>query len=222
MKGLILKDIYSVRLQMVGGVALLLLPNLLMFIAGNNIPLDDFNGLVGAIIYGVMNYITITLSSSFLLNTLELDEKSGWAKMQRTMPVTDGQIIMAKLLAMGEVLGILTGLSLFFNIFGTILFKVNAESLIALPIAMSLMQTIIMSVCFVFGYRFGSKITIIVYIGVELVVLAGAIMILVGFINKNISTAALRGIAYGGLPALTAAVIAVCHNAGKKAVTRDI
>lgn len=222
LKGLILKDIYSVKFQILGGVALMFLPNVLMMLGGGGMAEDDFGGFGSVIVYGLLNYITITMCSSFMLNTLEFDEKSGWAKMQRTMPVTEGQIIAGKYLAMGAVLGILTGLSLLCNLFGVIVFEAAAEPLISLPAIMALLQLITLSVCFVLGYRFGSKVTLILYIGVELVVLVGAFLVIVGFIKENISAVALRIIAYGGLPALTSVVIAVCYNSGKKAVERDI
>lgn len=224
MKGLILKDIYSVRFQIFGGVALMLLPNLMLILMGGGyfVGAETADARLSIFVYGLMNYITVTLCSSFLLNTLDFDEKSGWARMQRAMPVTGGQIIAGKLLAMGAVLGILTGLSLFCNVFGAVVFEIPAEPLVTMPFIMALLQAAVLSVCFMQGYRFGSRSTLIVYIAAELVIAAGAVLLLVGLIRENISPLMLRVIAYGAVPALAAALIALSCKFGKKAVMRDI
>lgn len=224
MKGLILKDIYSVRFQILGGIAIMLLPNLLLVLAGGDLSGEEGMsvGVLNIVVYGGINYITVTLCSSFMLNTLEFDEKSGWARIQRAMPVTDGQIIAGKLIAMGAVLGILTGLSLICNSFGIVVFGISAEPLIAMPLIAALLQGITLSVCFAVGYRYGSRCTLIVYIIVELIVVAGIALLLIGLIQEKISDVMLRAIVYGAVPAFTAAVTALCFTFGKKAVMRDI
>lgn len=224
MKGLILKDIYSVRFQIFGGIALMLLPNLMLMLMGGGyfVGAETADARLSIFVYGLMNYITVALCSSFMINTLDFDEKSGWVKMQRAMPVTGGQIIAGKLLAMGAVLGILTGMSLIGNVFGAVVFEISAEPLITMPFIMALLQAAVLSVCFMQGYRFGSRSTLIIYIAAEIVIAAGAVLVLVGLIQENISLTALRIIAYAGVPALTAALMFLSCKFGKKAVMRDI
>lgn len=225
MKGLVLKDIYSVKFQMLGGIAIMLLPNIMLMISGGDMSGDEadvLNDFLSVMIYGIMNYISVTICSSFLLNTLEFDEKSGWAKMQRAMPVTGEQIIGGKFIAMAIVLGILTVLSLICNITGVIFFKQPAEPLIAMPFIAALLQTITLSLCFMAGYHFGSKITTLMYILTEIVVVAGLSFLIIGMVNESISGTALRIIAYAAIPVLTAAVTVFSFISGKKAVMRDI
>lgn len=223
MKGLVLKDIYSVKFQLFGGLAIMLLPNFMLMISGGNMGEEsEMNSFLSVAIYGMMNYISITLCSSFLLNTLEFDEKSGWAKMQRAMPLSDGQIIGGKLIAMAIVLGILTALSLICNLTGVIFFELPAEPLIALPFIAGFLQTITLSLCFMAGYRFSSKLTMLTYILTELVVAACMIFFVIEIVKESVSETAVRIIAYAAIPVLTAAVTAISFISGKKAVMRDI
>ncbi len=225
MKGLILKDIYGVKAQILGGIALLFLPHIIVILAGGGMAVDDSGMLgdfAGIFLYGLMNYVTIVLCSSFVLNTLGFDEKSGWMKMQRAMPVTETQIIVGKLLSMGVILGILLGISLIGNAVGMVVFGIPAEPLITMPFAAAFLQAMVLSVCFTLGYRFGSKSTLLYYIAAQLVIAAGLVLLIVGVVGGIVTPVILRVIVYGAIPILTAAVIAVCCKCGKKAVMRDI
>lgn len=75
-----------------------------------------------------------------------------------------------------------------------------------------------LSPTFALGYRFGSKVTTAAYIGIEIVLAAAMICLLLLIFVGSIGAAALRVIAYAGLPAMTAAVISVSWVTGKKAV----
>lgn len=217
MKGLVLKDIYSVRFQLFGGLAIMLLPNLMLIISGGGITDGEtFGSIVPIVIYGLMNYISVTLCSSFLLNTLEYDEKSGWAKMQYAMPVSSKQIIGGKLIAMAIVLGILTVLSLICNITGVIFFKLPIEPLIALPFIAAFLQAVTLSLCFLLGYRFGAKCTLPVYIILQLILAAGIVFLIIGIVTGKFSATAVRLIVYAAVPALTAAAAIVSFINGKQ------
>ena len=224
MKGLVLKDIYSVRFQLFGGFALMLLPNIMLIISGGDLSGGEggLNRFLSVMIYGGMNYISITLCSSFLLNTLEFDEKSGWAKMQRAMPLSGGQIIGGKLIAMAIVLGIMTVSSLVCNLTGVIFFDRPVEPLIALPFIAGFLQTITLSLCFMAGYRFSSRITMLTYILTELVIAAGIIFLIIGMVTEKVSETAVRAITYAAIPVLTAAVTVICFISGKKGVMKDL
>lgn len=224
MKGLVLKDLYSVKLQLLGGLALMLLPNIMMMISGGDlsggesVEMIDF---LSVVIYGVMNYISVTLCSSFLLNTPEYDEKSGWCKMQRAMPVTDGQIIGGKFIVMALVLGGLTVLSLICNITGVIFFNQPPEPLTAFPFIAALLQAIPLSLCFAAGYRTSSKYIMLIYLSIEIIIAAGVILLIVEAVNESVSETALRIISYAGIPVIAAAAISLGFIVGKKAVMKD-
>ncbi|MCM1164542.1 MAG: ABC-2 transporter permease [Lachnospiraceae bacterium] len=225
MKGLVLKDIFGVRFQMLGALALMLLPSLMLMLMGGGMAVEEGETVpieISLLIYGVVNYISITLCSSFLVNTLEYDERSGWSKMQRTMPITGGKIIGAKFAAMGLVLAALTVLSLIFNAVSALLFDIPLEPMLALPLAMCMVQATALSPTFSLGYRFGAKATTAAYIGIMVALAALMIWLIFLIFSGDINAAALRVICYAGLPVLTAAVVAASWVTGKKAVMVDI
>ncbi|MDE7362810.1 MAG: ABC-2 transporter permease [Oscillospiraceae bacterium] len=225
MKGLVLKDIFGVRFQIIGAMALMLLPSLMLILGGGGMIVDEEANVpieIPVLLYGIVNYISITLCSSFLVNTLGFDERSGWSKIQRTMPLTGGKIIGAKFAAMGLVLVLLTLMSLMVNVICAVLFGIPFEPMIALPLCMCMVQAMALSPTFTLGYRFGAKATTSAYI-CFMVVLAAAMTVLVFMVFMgDIGTTALRVIGYAGIPALTAAVVAVSWVTGKKAVMVDI
>lgn len=225
MKGLVLKDIFGVRFQIIGAMAIMLYPSIMLFLAGGGMLVDEETNIpleVPVMIYGLVNYVSITICSSFLLNTLGFDERSGWSKMQRTMPLTGGKIIGAKFLTMGLVLALLTLISLILNVISSLLFGVPLEPMIAMPLCMCMVQTIALSPTFALGYRFGARATTAAYICIMVVLAAAMIWILFLIFAGDIGETALRVIGYAGLPAITAAVVAVSWVTGKKAVMVDI
>ncbi len=229
MKGLVLKDIYGVKFQILGALAVMLFPALGLILLGGGMFVGDGEmaaGGVGSMIallpIGIMNYVSITLCSSFLLNTLGYDEKSGWSKMQRTMPLTGGQIVGAKFCAMGLVLGMLTLMSLIVNLLVTVLFRMPPEPMIALPFVMCMLQIVALSPTFALGYRFGSRATSAVYIGFMVLTATAGIWLTFLIFGGDLSAAALRVICYAAIPVIAAAVAAASWAAGKKAVMFDI
>lgn len=225
MKGLVLKDIFGVRFQMLGAVAVMLFPSFMLMIAGGGMAMDKETNVpaeISVLIYGIVNYISITLCSSFLVNTLGYDERSGWSKMQRTMPVSGGGIIGAKFVSMGLVLAALTAISLVINVINALLFGIPLEPMIAMPLCMCMVQAIALSPTFTLGYRFGAKSTSAAYIGFMVLLAAAMIAVVFMLFMGDIGTTALRIISYAVLPAVTAAVVAVSWITGKKAVMADI
>lgn len=224
MKGLVLKDIFGVRFQILGAVAVMLLPLLMLILSGGAMAVDEETNVPAEIyvIYGIVNYISITLCSSFLVNTLGFDERSGWSKIQRTMPLSGGKIIGAKFLSMGLVLAALTSLSLIINVINALLFKIPLEPMITMPLCMCMVQAIALSPTFTLGYRFGAKTTSAAYIGFMVLLAAAMIAVVFMLFMGDIGITALRIISYAGLPALTAAVVAVSWVTGKRTVNVDI
>ncbi len=228
MKGLILKDIYGCRFQIIGGFAIMLFPMILMSLAGGGIAIaggeesDSVKSIVGIVVYWMINYMSIVICSSFYLNTLKSDEVSGWTKMQRAMPLTGGQIIGGKFLGVGAVVGTLTVISLAFNLFNAVTFEMPFEPMIAMPLCLGLLETMTLLPTIVLGYRFGAKSVTWAYLIVMIIISAGAITLIVAFLVGDITADVFRIIAYGGIPALFAVVFTVCYVTGKKAVTVDI
>ena len=167
MKGLVLKDLFGVRFQVLGALALMLFPSLMLILMGGGMSTNERADLteISVLLYGIVNYVSITLCSSFFVNTLGYDERSGWSKIQRTMPLSGGKIIGAKFLSMGLVLAALTSLSLIINVINALLFKIPLEPMITMPLCMCMVQAIALSPTFTLGYRFGAKTTSAAYIG---------------------------------------------------------
>lgn len=225
MKGLVLKDLFGVRFQIFGAFALMLFPSLMLTLGGGGMAVAEGESVpieMSVLLYGLVNYISITLCSSFLVNTLGYDERSGWTKMQRTMPLTGGKIIGAKFLTMGLVLALLTLISLIVNVICAVIFDIPLEPMIALPLCMCMVQTTALSPTFTLGYRFGAKATTAAYICIMLALAAAMIWVLFLMFAGDIGETALRVIGYAALPAMTAAVVAVSWVTGKRAVMVEI
>ena len=80
MKGLVLKDLYSVRLQIFLSVLTMILPNIAFtFLIGEEgVGLGEAETVCMVFFFGLLNYINICLFSSFMLNTLDSDVNCGW------------------------------------------------------------------------------------------------------------------------------------------------
>lgn len=221
MKGLILKDVYGCRFQIAGGFAVMLYPMLLTLIGGGPAVVGDM-GPLNVVLYGMINYMSIVVSSSFFLNTLNYDEASSWNKMQRVMPLTGRQIVGGKFLAAGAIVGLLTLISLAFNAVSAALFNMPAEPMLTMPLCIALSELMTLLPSIVLGYRFGAKSVTWIYFVILIVIAAGIIALTLAFFTGDITPNALRIIAYAGVPALTAAVAAASWIGGKRAVDVDI
>lgn len=229
LKGLILKDIYCVKFQLIAALLLTLFPNIMLMLGGGGMAISegsflspDEAMLMGVCMYGMVNYITVTVFSSFLLNTLEDDANSGWAKMQRTMPVSGTQIVGGKIIATLLIIAGLTMVSLIFNILGVLLFEMPAEVMTALPICCGLLQIVTLCPVFPISMKIGTKYTTVLYVGFVVLIAVGMIVLLISAMSSDISETALRISMYGGLPVLAAAVLGISYAAGKKSCETDM
>lgn len=221
MKGLILKDLYTVRFQIIAGFLLMLFPHIMLLLGGGGMNVganNEITKLMSVIMYGLINLVNICLFSSFVLNTLEADVNSGWAKMQRTLPVTGSEIIGAKLASSGIIVGILTLTSLAFNLVGALIFGVNLELMITLPLCIGLYQMIVLAPLFPLAMKIGARFTGVLYIVTEVVVLGLLIWLLVSTLDNGADQMLLRIMFYGGLPALAAASAVLSYSSGRKAI----
>lgn len=227
MKGLILKDLYGCRFQIIGALLIMMLP-MLMFgligggIATNNSPENRLPDIVSFLLFGTANYVSIVICSSFFLNTLKYDEVCGWTKLQRTMPLSGGQIVGGKIIGAALIVGILTIMSVGFNALCAFVFVIGYEPMIMIPVSLGLLEFVIMLPTIVLGYKFGSRAVNLMYIALLVVFSAGAIVVTAMFMSNDIGVSAMRVIVYAVLPVLTAAVTIICVKMGKKAVMVDI
>ena len=203
----------------------MLFPSLAIAITGGNIG-DEAPGamteFIAVMVYGMMNYMSITLFSCFIMNTVGDDKRTGWAKMQGVMPVSDGQIMGGKLIAMAIIVGILTGLTLIVNITGIIFYDLPTEPLLAIPFIVALMQVITLSLCLMLGYRVSTKIMTPAFLITEIIIAAGVIVMIIQAVKGDIPITAVRVTAYAVIPVLAAAAVAVSYTVGKKSVLKDI
>ncbi len=221
LKGLILKDIYSIRAQIIAAMLIMLVPNSLMWLAGGGMSADAQFG-ASVITYGLMNYISITVFTSFSLNTLSYDINSGWVKMERTCPVSGGGIIMAKLLVMLIVIGIVTAVSLLFNLLAIPLFEIEPEFMITIPLCCACLQITALSPSFPLAMKIGARYAEAIYLGFEIILAGGICLFALAAFGGNMSETLTRVLVYAGLPVLAAAAFALSYKFGKKLCLADI
>lgn len=226
LKGLILKDIYNVRFQIIGGIFIMMYPNILMWFSAPDMESQQafmgMPGFFGVFIYGMLNYMTITVCSSFMLNTISDDYRTGWAKMQRTMPLSAEQIVGAKMLTIVIIIGMLTAISLVCNIIGAFILEIRIEPMITMPFVMAILQMITLSVAVVLGYKSKARLIIPVYTLMVFAIAAVIIALVYGVANGVVSLTMLRVIAYAIVPVIAAATVIICRKASRKAVEGDI
>lgn len=224
LKGLILKDLYSIRFNLVMALLISLFPNIMFIFMGGGMEVGapDYMKILSVIPYGILNYLVITTFSSFVLNTLDSDKDCGWAKLVRSMPVSGGAIIGAKLISTYIVIGIMTLVSLAFNSLGIILFGMDTELMLALPMCVGLLQVITLSPTFMLANRIGTKYTTAIYLALVVLIACAAVLVMVTGLCGDVSAAVLRMTFYVGLPILAAAVAVLSYIVGKKQNESDL
>lgn len=218
LKGLILKDLYSVKFQIAVSILLFLIPNIeLIAMAVTDL---EGNGETGrewfiTACYVFVSFISIVISSSFFVNTVSEDVSCGWYKMARTMPITVRMISGGKILSSSVIIAILMLLSLSVNLFGISMGAGNAEILIAAPFCSALLQLTALSPVFPFALRFGAGKATPFYL-CFLAVLAAALDGLSAVCLKCDTGELLRVIFYGGIPAAAAISVFLSVKFSKK------
>ena len=228
MKGLILKDLYEIRFQLICGGLLMLLPYVILSVIGNDITVGDsqmsseLSKMMIVVMFGMLNFICIAVFSSMLLNTVGSDLACGWSKYQRTMPVSNERIIGAKLSATALVVAGLVMISLVFNIIGIFSYGLNAEVMLAIPVICGLLQITALSPVFPVSAKIGYKSANGIYIGFELIVIIGAVVVMFMAFSNDVSPVVLRLIFYVALPAVTLLSVFASYKAGKRAIAADL
>lgn len=214
MKGLILKDIYTVRFQIIVSMLLMLIPDLVVSLAAGSFGGGgDIGQIMTIFLFGAANLICICLFSSFILNTLNDDVNSGWCKIVRTMPVSSGQAVGAKFASSAVIVGITTAVSLIFNIVGIIVQGLPAEPLIMLPVCLAVFQMAVLSPVFPLAMKLGTRSTSLIYMFTLVILLSGAVTALYLALISGNSLVLLRVIFYGGLPVLAAVSVILSYRA---------
>ncbi len=200
---------------------IMLVPTSMLWFAGGGMSADAQSG-AAVITYGLMNYILITIFTSFSLNTLSYDINSGWAKMEHTMPVSGNGIIMGKLLVMLIVIGVITAVSLLLNLISVPLFGMEPEFMITIPLCCACLQIIALSPTFPLAMKIGAKYAEAIYLGFEILLAGGIGLFALSVFGGNMSATLIRVLVYAGLPVLAAAVFALSYQTGKKQCLADI
>lgn len=173
-------------------------------------------------LYGIktlmLNYCTIVLFSSFHINTLESDEKSGWAKLQRTMPLSGNTIVGSKLIGTAIVVGIFTLYCIIVNVVTSIGNDGSIEVSVMVPICVGLFQFAILCPVFPLSLKFGSKYANSLYLTIEIIMV---IVMVVGtfiYLDEIMNNALL----YIACPVIAAVSASLSALSGKKLIQRDM
>lgn len=223
LKGLILKDIYSVKFQIFASILLFLFPNFLLFCF--TIRYSEGTGEPGpewflTLIYAVISFSSIIIGSSFFINTVSEDVSCGWCKIAGTMPLTVRMICGSKILSSFFILALLTFLSLLMSLFGVFMGVGNAEILIAAPICTMFLQMTALSPVFPFALRFGSKTATPFYLCFLIVIAAILAAAAIASVKCGVWEA-LRTVFYGGIPAATVLSVFLSLRLSKKMLIKE-
>lgn len=225
MKGLILKDLYCTRFQLILALLLALPLNLLMIFAGGGM-LVELAGttmeIVAYVPYAMINFMTITCFGSLMLNTLKDDVSTGWSIIQMTMPICRSKIVTSKMLSSVVFIMILVLFCYIQNVFATIMFGGSAEILLVMPIAFGMVEAIALFISFPLALRLGTKLAEalnLLFIITEMIGLTIALFI-IG--DTGASVTALRLMFYVALPLITLLAAVISHKAAQKALLINI
>ena len=199
----------------------LLLPYLMMMLAGGGMGVGMPNGSIGVIPYGMIGYMNIVVLSAVSLNTFVEDEDSGWAKLQCAMPVTRGEIVRAKYVSAAVVTGTMTALSLLSSAVGIVLFKLPAEPMIAVQLCLGIYELSVLFPTVAISCRFGAKWAHIAYYALTTIGTAVLVLLTLAVLKYSDLGIAIRLMFYVALPLITVVAGLVSYKAGIRAVSED-
>lgn len=224
MKGLILKDIYGIRFQVIIGLLIMLFPNIMFFLAGGGLNIGTegtVDNIIGIMMYGIMNILNIMLFSSSILNTLKDDAANGWAKYQLTMPVTKEQIVTAKLVSTLINIGTLVLLSMIFNLIAVFLFKMPLELMLTMPICIGVIQLIALLPAFPISMRLSPNVANVLYTCFMCIVLIAAIVVVTLMLDNTLPMFIMRIVFYAVIPVIAVVVGLFSHRWASKLLNGD-
>ena len=223
MKGLIKKDFYLIRFQLIGALIGMLLLGYLCFSVASGRNFETATGYVMRIVLPTLiDYVVIVIGSSFFLNTIAEDLRCGWVKLQRAMPVSEKQAVGAKLISTYILIGALVLFSALFNLLFWATYGGTLELVLTIPLCIGLFQVVSLSPVFPLGQRYGVNLAQTLYIVLEILVTIVASIAMFPALSGDISLTALRTAFYVALPLLAAAVGTVSFQWGSKLLSADI
>lgn len=210
MKGLLLKDIYCVRFIALVGLMISSIPAIGLVISAGaaNAAGNIVDNIISIFPYVICDILIIMLNSSFILNTLGEDYNSGWARIQHTLPVTDRQIVNAKLIAALIVIGALTLISIAVNLIFGAANGQPLEIMLAAPLVTAALEICTLFPAFPISMKLSGSLTSFIYIMLEIAVITAATIALTVSLDRNAPLWLLRVIFYAIIPAV-AAIIAL-------------
>ena len=225
MKGLILKEIYCVRFQTLLGLAITAIPSVMMLLLGD-ITGEIPSGAEGAAIIATIpvvlsNFMMILLSSSFMLNTLNDDKISGWAKLQLTLPVTRKQIIDTKFIASLVIIGFLMLICLVLNLTAALLYNYPLEICIAAPFVFGFTEMMVLFPAFPMSMKLSAAMNTVVYITLEVIVMGLLTAIAFCALDAVVPMWFIRVLFYGIIPALGIAVMLISRHFAAKYISAE-
>lgn len=221
MKGLILKDLYCTKFLAICMLLLMLLPNLLLMLAGGGMFVsEEVNDIMmdvsGVMMHGLMNFVNIAVCSSVALSVAPIDRNCGWDRLQRATPVTAGQIVLSRLISTYIIVGGFTVYSIALNLLSGSLFGMNTELLIAIPLSIGFFEVTVISPVYPLSLKLGIKIANYIHLGMMMLGMALIIGIATLALSSSVPFLMMRLVAYAGLPLLAAASGFASYKAGKK------
>ncbi len=222
MKGLILKDLYCTRFLAICMLLLMLLPNLMLVLVGggmlvsaeenSSVPLD----VSGFMVYGLMNFVNIAVCSSVALSVASIDRNCGWDRFQRATPVTAGQIVLSRIISTYIIVGAFTLYSIALNLMSGLIFNMNIELLIAIPLAIGFFEVAVISPVYPLSLKLGIKLANYIHLGMMMLGMALIIGVATLALSSSVPFLMMRLVAYAGLPLIAAASGFASYKAGKK------
>lgn len=222
MKGLVLKDLYETRFQIIMGLIMALFIWVMLVVSFYNDGFDtstESESLVSSFAVVLVDYTVISVFTTSVKSTLNSDVAGGWADIRQTMPVTNSGIIMSKIISTAVTIVIYMLLCL---VGGAVLllsgFNLNAEVIIAFPVCISLLQMIALVPVYPLSFKFGAKTANAFFTAFMLITAAVLTVFAFAAFSNDISPFAIRLLAYGALPCAAAVTVFVSYRAGKKLI----
>lgn len=218
LKGLILKEFYSVRFQLIMCLLIFLLPNFFLILIGITYDPSDANASDGVMLTAaaaIISFVSIVCCSSFMINNISEDVSCGWIKLTGTMPVSARKISAAKIISAMLLIAGLTAISLAVNLITASGKGCNTEIMIAAPICSGLFQIGVLAPVFPAALKFGSRTVTPLYFGF-LLLFAAVIGIACVITLKIGSIAYIRWVFYGLIPLITAMSVTLSLTASTR------
>lgn len=227
MKGLILKDIYEIRFQIIMGLLIGLWPNVCLqigFFSMVGTGVQQLDSLFNSMLLVFISYATIVPFTSLLLNTMNSDTTSGWAKIQRTMPVSSGQIVSSKLISTAVMIAVFVLVSFIFNLVSFLRSPDSfiAELLLISPFCIGIMQMITLTPVFPLSMKIGVKKSNAIYLTILILTAIAATILMFAFFSEDLSLTAAKIIIFAGLPAACIITITASYYLSRNLIAKDL